>query len=148
MIVWLEKALILAVHERQIAEHGGGSGVRDEGLLESALARPQQVYAYRDLTPDVADLAASLAYDLACNHPFVDGNKRTAYIACRTFLVLNSVDILATAEDKYLTILALAEGDLTAEAVAAWLRPRCAALPRDDSVQESRASYGSARRTR
>lgn len=148
MIVWLEKALILAIHERQIAEHGGGSGVRDEGLLESALARPQQVYAYRDPTPDVADLAASLAYGLACNHPFVDGNKRTAYIACRTFLVLNGVDIVASAEEKYLTMLALAEGNLTAEAFAAWLRLRCAALPRDDSVQESSASYGSARRTR
>lgn len=145
MIVWLEKALVLAIHERQTAEHGGGPGVRDENLLESALARPRQVCAYGDPMPDVAELAATLAYGLARNPPFVDGNQRMAYIACRTFLVLNGVDVVATAEEKYLTMLALAEGALTAEAFAAWLRPRCAVLPRDDAVQKPRASYGARR---
>ncbi|HET7597636.1 MAG TPA: type II toxin-antitoxin system death-on-curing family toxin, partial [Burkholderiales bacterium] len=89
MIVWLEKALVLPLHDRQLAEHGGTSGVRDEGLLESALARPQQLHAYGDPAPDLAELAASLAYGLARNHPFVDGNKRTAAVACETFIELN-----------------------------------------------------------
>jgi len=148
MIVWMERPLIVAIHERQIAEHGGSSGVRDEGLLESALARPQQAHAYGDPPPDLADLAATLAYGLVRKHPFVDGNKRTAYVACRTFLVLNGADIVATTEDKYLTMLALAEGRLTAEQFAAWLRPRCAALPSGDSVQESKASYRASRKAR
>ena len=77
MIVWLEKALTLAIHDRQLAEHGGSAGVRDETLLESVLARPQQLFAYGDPVPDLAELAASLAFGLARNHPFVDGNKRT-----------------------------------------------------------------------
>ena len=81
MIAWLEKALVLAIHDRQLAEHGGTGGVRDEGLLESALARPQQLHAYGDPAPDLADLAAALAYGLARNHPFLDGNKRTAAVA-------------------------------------------------------------------
>ena len=77
MIIWIERTLALAIHERQLSEHGGGSGVRDEALLESALARPQQLFAYGDPPPDLAALAASLAFGLARNHPFVDGNKRT-----------------------------------------------------------------------
>jgi death-on-curing protein len=122
MIVSLDKALVLAIHDRQLAEHGGSSGVRDDTLLESALARPEQLHAYGDPAPDLADLAAALAYGLARNHPFVDGNKRTAYIACRTFLALNGADISASAEQKYLTVLALAEGHLSAAEFAAWLR--------------------------
>ena len=146
MIVWIEKALALAIHERQIAEHGGGVGVRDDSLLESALARPQQTYAYGAPPPDLADLAATLAYGLACNDPFVDGNKRTAYVACRTFLLLNGMDIVAPVEDRYTTMLALAEGHLTADAFAAWLRPRCVAQPaRPGNVQEPRPGYRTAR---
>jgi len=141
MIVWIERALITAIHERQIAEHGGGQGVRDGNLLEFALARPRQMHTYGDPPPDLADLAASLAYGLARNHPFV----RTAYVACRTFLVLNGVDIAATLEDKYRVMLALAEGRLSADELAAWLRPRCAALPGGGSVQEPKVSYGAAR---
>jgi death-on-curing protein len=113
MIVWLEQALVLAIHDRQLAEHGGSAGVRDEGLLESALARPRQLHAYGDPEPDLADLAASLASGLARNHPFVDGNKRTAHVAYRTFLELNGTELVATDEDKYLRILALAEGKLS-----------------------------------
>ena len=86
MIVWIERALALALHERQLAEHGGGTGVRDEGLLESALAKPQQLFAYGDPPPDLAGLAASLAFGLARNHPFVDGNKRSAFVAAELFL--------------------------------------------------------------
>ena len=137
MIVWIDRRLALAIHDRQLAEHGGSSGVRDDNLLESALARPQQLYSYGDPPPD---LAASLAYGLARNHPFVDGNKRTAYVVCRTFLALNDAELIASLEEKYLTILALAEGKLKVEEFAAWLRSRIQ-TQRSDSVQEPRASY-------
>ena len=140
MIVWIEKPLALALHDRQIAEHGGSAGVRDEGLLQSALARPQQLYAYGDPQPDLADLAASLAFGIAKNHPFVDGNKRTAHVSYRTFLELNDADLDATLEDKYITILALAEGKLKEKEFAAWLRAHIRMHPRGQ-VQEPRAVY-------
>lgn len=124
MIIWLEKELVLAIHDRQLAEHGGSSGVRDMTLLESALARPQQAYACGDPLPDIAELAASLAFGLARNHPFVDGNKRTAYVAYRTFIAINGAEFIATDEDKFVTILALAEGKLEEKDFAAWLRAR------------------------
>lgn len=124
MIVWLEKELVLAIHERQLAEHGGTGGVRDEGLVESALARPQQLHAYGDPARDLADLAAALAFGLARNHPFLDGNKRTAHVTYRTFLALNGAELVATDEEKYLTMLGLAEGKLSERDFAAWLRGR------------------------
>lgn len=140
MIVWIERTLAVAIHDRQLAEHGGSSGVRDETLLESALARPQQLLHCGDPPPDLADLAATLAFGLARNHLFVDGNKRTAYVVCRTFLALNGVELVASAEDKYLSILALAEGRLPAEAFAAWLRKH-SNRNGPDQVQETRAGY-------
>jgi death on curing protein len=124
MIAWVNKALVLAIHDRQLLEHGGSAGIRDENLLESALARPQQLHAYGDPTPDLAALAAALAYGLARNHPFIDGNKRTAHVVYRTFLLLNGAEIEATDEEKYVSMLALAEGKLTERAFAAWLRER------------------------
>jgi death-on-curing protein len=124
MVVWLEKALVLAVHDHQVAEHGGSGGVRDEGLLESALARPQQLHAYGDPAPDLVDLAAALAFGLARNHPFIDGNKRTAHVAYRTFLELNGAELEATDEEKYVAMLGLAEGKLKKRDFAAWLRER------------------------
>jgi death on curing protein len=133
MIVWLEKALVLAIHDRQVVEHGGSAGVRDEGLLESALGRPQQLHAYGNPAPDLADLAAALAYGLARNHPFVDGNKRTAHVAYRTFLALNGADLDATDEEKYVAMLALAEGKLGERDFAAWLRPRMRLVPRGEA---------------
>jgi len=140
VIVWLEKALVLGIHDRQIAEHGGSAGVRDEGLLESALARPQQVHAYGDPAPDLADLAAALAHGLARNHPFVDGNKRTAHVAYRTFLALNGGELDATDEEKYVTMIALAEGKLSERDFAAWLRVHARARGRGKS-HEPRAAY-------
>ncbi len=122
MIIWIERPLAIAIHERQLAEHGGSLGVRDDNLLDSALARPQQLHAYGDLPPDLADLAASLAFGLARNHPFVDGNKRTAHVCYRVFLALNSVDLDASDEDKYVTMIALAEGSLSEADFATWLR--------------------------
>lgn len=140
MIVWISRALAIAIHERQLAEHGGGTGVRDEGLLDSALARPQQLHAYGDPPPDLAALAASLAYGLARNHPFVDGNKRTAAVACETFVMLNGAVLEVDDLTLYPVYLALAEGRLAEEEFADWLRRHLRTQP-DDAVHESRASY-------
>lgn len=140
LIVWVDKRLALAIHERQLAEHGGSGGVRDEKLLESALARPQQVHAYSDPAPDFADLAASLAFGLARNHPFVDGNKRTAHVCYRVFLALNDVELEASAEEMYAAMIGLAAGAVTEADFAAWLRPRLK-LIRRPRVHEKRARY-------
>lgn len=141
MIVWIGKPLILAIHDRQLAEHGGIGGVRDEGLLDSALARPQQRNAYGDPPPDLADLAASLAYGLARNHPFADGNKRTAAVACETFLLLNGAALEADDLTLYPVYLALAEGSLDEADFAAWLRRHIRLQPGNE-VHERQPSYG------
>ena len=140
MVVWIDRTLALAIHERQLSEHGGGSGVRDEGLLESALTRPQQLFAYGDPPPDLAALAASLAFGIARNHPFVDGNKRTAHVCYRVFLQLNHCELVASDEDKYLAMLRLAEGSLDEAGFASWLRDHITAAP-EGRVQEPRARY-------
>lgn len=140
MIVWIERTLALAIHDRQLAEHGGGSGVRDEGLLASALARPQQLYAYGQPPPDLADLAASLAFGLARNHAFVDGNKRTAHVCYRVFLSLNGANLVASQQDKYIAMLGLAEGSLPEADFAAWLRRHLVIVPGTE-VHEPRAGY-------
>lgn len=126
MVTWITRALALAIHERQLAEHGGGTGVCDESLLESALARPQQLDACGDPPPDVADLAAALAFGLARNHPFVDGNKRTAQVCYRTFLALNDAEFAASDEEKYAQMVGLAAGEITEAAFADWLRGQLA----------------------
>lgn len=123
-IVWLLEETVIAIHQRQISEHGGSEGLRDEGLLASVLARPQNVLAYAQPPPDLAVLAAAYAYGIARNHPFVDGNKRTALVAARTFLLLNGVNLEANQDEKYLTFLQLAQGTLTEEQLADWIRKR------------------------
>lgn len=140
MIIWIGKPLAIAIHERQLAEHGGGSGVRDETLLDSALARPQQRHAYGDPPPDLADLAASLAFGLARNHPFVDGNKRTAAVACEVFIELNGGLLQADDLELYPQYIGLAEGSLGEAEFADWLRQRIV-LDTPHSVQEPTASY-------
>ena len=122
MIIWIERSLAIAIHERQLAEHGGSPGVRDETLLDSALGRPQQRHAYGDPPPDLAELAASLAFGLARNHPFVDGNKRTAAVVCETFIMLNGGVLLADDLELYPRYLGLAEGSLSEAEFASWLR--------------------------
>ena len=129
MSVRVDKSLALAIHDRQLAEHGGTSGVRDEGLLESALARPQQPHAYGDPPSDLADPAAALAYGLARNHPFVDGNKRTAAVCCETFVEMNGALLHADDLELYPQYLALAEGNLSESEFALWLRARIRAGP-------------------
>jgi death-on-curing protein len=140
MIIWITRALALAIHERQVAEHGGDAGIRDEALLESALARPRQLYSYGDPPPDLAALAASLAFGLARNHPFVDGNKRTAGVACEAFLVLNGAALQASNQELYPVYLSLAEGSLPEAEFADWLRAHVRIRP-DDAVHEPRAGY-------
>lgn len=125
-IVWLLEETIIAIHHRQIAEHGGGPGVRDEGLLASALSRPQHPLTYVQPLPDLAALATAYAYGISSNHPFVDGNKRTSLVAARTFLILNGVNLEATQDDKLFTFLHLADGSLTEEDLAEWIRKRIA----------------------
>ena len=118
---WLTKAVILAIHDEQLAEHGGGTGVRDDGLLDSALARPQNRLAY-DAAADLATLAAACAFGLARNHPFIDGNKRTAFVAAEVFLDLNGMTLTASDEDCVLTMLRFAAGEIDEDAFADWLR--------------------------
>lgn len=140
LIAWVDKRIALAIHERQLAEHGGSGGVRDEKLLESALARPQHLHTYRDPPADFADLAASLAFGLARNHPFVDGNKRTAAVCCEVFLAINNVELVAKDSELYPEYYALAEGTLEETDFAAWLRPRLKFAGRA-RVHEKRARY-------
>ncbi|MBA3834920.1 MAG: type II toxin-antitoxin system death-on-curing family toxin [Pseudomonadota bacterium] len=117
---WVATEVAMAAHAEQLAEHGGGEGVRDIKLLESAMARPQNLAAYDD--PDAADLAAAYAFGIARNHPFVDGNKRTAAVVSETFLILNGRTLEATDAEMVVAFLALAAGELSEEAMADWFR--------------------------
>lgn len=118
----LDQRIALAVHDRQLAEHGGGAGLRDAGLLESALARPVNRWSYGE--DDRSALAAAYAFGIARNHPFVDGNKRTAWVFARLFLALNKVDLRFTPEDAIAAMLALAAGEVSEEEMADWFRVR------------------------
>ena len=119
---WLEVQLLLTIHDRQLAEHGGLSGVRDEGALESAAMRPVNQWAYGE--DDCCQLAASLAFGIARNHPFSDGNKRTAWVAGRLFLAMNGCELTFAQEDAIAAVLALAAGELGEDEFADWFRER------------------------
>lgn len=123
--VWLDTDIANAVHDRQLAEHGGGMGVRDAGMLDSALARPINRWTYGE--DDPCALAAAYAFGIARNHPFVDGNKRTAWVLARLFLALNGVALRFAPEDAIGMMLALAAGELSEEETAAWFRDHLAA---------------------
>lgn len=118
--IWLDLAVLRAAHEEQLLEHGGAAGIGDEGLLELAAARPRHLSAYG--SPDIADLAAAYGYGIAKNHPFIDGNKRTALVAIETFLWLNGMELNATDADCVMTILSLAAGEMEEDALANWIR--------------------------
>jgi death-on-curing protein len=120
-IVWIKTDFVFAAHKRQIAEHGGTDGTRDEGLLFSALARPENLLAYGE-NVDLAALAASYAFGIAKNHPFLDGNKRTAMVVAFTFLRLNGSDIQAPLPEVYTKFLGLAEGTISEDDLAFWIR--------------------------
>lgn len=117
--VWVRLETILAVHDEQLAEHGGQPGVRDLGLLEGALARPRQRYAYGSAA--LPELAASLAFGIARNHPFIDGNKRASLVAAELFLHLNGAELHATDEDFVVTFLKLAADELSEAELSSWI---------------------------
>ena len=117
---WIDKRLLLILHDEGLAEHGGASGLRDEGLLDSALARPLNLLACG--SPDAADLAASYGFDLAKHHAFVDGNKRAAFLAVGLFLALNGFGLNAAQADATLTVMSVASGDIDEPAFARWIR--------------------------
>lgn len=117
---FLSKREVLAIHLEQIREHGGATGIRDEGLLESALARPENLASYGE--PHLFDLAATYSFGIAKNHPFVDGNKRTAFMAAYTFLGLNGQQLIATEVDAALVYWRLAAGEVSESELAAWFR--------------------------
>lgn len=118
--VWLETAAIARMHMDQLAEHGGGLGLRDAGLLDSAMARGRNLYAYGER--DLVVLATAYASGIVRNHPFIDGNKRTGFLAAYVFLAVNGFEIVAEESDVVMTMLALAAGELADEVFAAWLR--------------------------
>lgn len=124
--VRIDDEVIDAVHEAQLAEHGGLVGIRDSGLLESALAHPRNLAAYG--SPELADCAAAYGFGIARNHPFLDGNKRTAFVAMELFLALNGRSLVADDADCVLTMLGVAAGDVDEPALAQWLRQRIAPL--------------------
>ena len=117
--IWLNREDCLAIHEMMLAQHGGLAGVRDEGLLDSALSKPQHLFAYS--SPTLAEMAASYAAGIILNHPFLDGNKRTGFMLAATFLEINGMEFTATEESVMETTLALASGKLKQSAYAQWL---------------------------
>jgi len=122
---WILKETVLGLHEQSLHEHGGSTGIRDEGLLDSALGKPQNVFAYGN--PNLFDLAASYAYGLVKNHPFIDGNKRTGFVTAVLMLELNGFQLHASEADAAIRTLALAAGDMTESAYAAWLEANSSA---------------------
>ena len=118
---WVRLDVVLAIHRRQLSEHSGLDGIRDQGMLESALGRPTNKYSYESPKPSLAQLAAAYAFGIANNHPFIDGNKRTAFVVCELFLRLNKQGLEASAEEKYIIFLSLADGTLSEEALAQWI---------------------------
>jgi death-on-curing protein len=118
--VWLGEAVVLAMHGRLLSEHGGAPGLRDAALLDSALTRPQQLLAYGD--PDIYDLAAAYASGIVNNHPFVDGNKRTGFMATYVFLAVNGLRVIAAEVDTVRSVTLLADGEIDESTFAAWLR--------------------------
>ncbi len=122
--VWVKVEVARAIHARQLAEHGGIQGIRDEGLLSSAVARPQQQFCYSEDNADLASLAAAYAHGIAMNHPFLDGNKRTAAVVLETFVELNGHVLTASDEEMYVLVMGLAAGETSEEQVSAWIRER------------------------
>lgn len=128
-LIFVSKAVVLALHDEQLAEHGGADGIRDEGLLESALARPANIAAHSS-DADLAIFAAAYAYGLARNHPFIDGNKRTSLVTAELFLALNGAEIVVSDPELLDVWLRLADGTLSEADLADWIR---AGLSPDDA---------------
>ncbi len=118
--VWIQETVVHAIHDEQLADHGGLSGARDIKLLQSALARPQNLLSYA--APDIASLAAAYGYGISRNHPFNDGNKRTAFVVTELFLLLNDFELTANDESCVMTMLKVAAGDISENEFADWIR--------------------------
>jgi len=118
--LWMDAADAVIAHDLELAAHGGSAGIRDSGLLESALARPRNLLAYADSAPSLTALAAAYAFGISSNHPFVDGNKRTALLVSFAFLDVNGIEVIASQEDAFITILGLAAGEISEEQLAQW----------------------------
>ena len=126
---WVKAEVARAIHKRQLAEHGGIDGVRDEGMLSSALARPRQLLCYSHEPPDLAALAAAYAFGIAKNHPFLDGNKRTAAVVCEAFIEMNGHELAASDEATYLAFANLAAGKMSEEEFTHWIRDSLRVVP-------------------
>ena len=118
--IWILESVVYAIHSEQLAEHGGLDGIRDPSLLESALSRPQNLAYYEN--PDFADLAAAYGYGLARNHPFYDGNKRTAFVVVELFLMLNGYQLMANDQECIIAMLDVASGSISEQDFASWIR--------------------------
>jgi death-on-curing protein len=119
-LFWLTRQMIIAIHDEQLAIHGGASGLRDEGMLDSALDRPKNKWSYENA--DLPELAAAYAFDIARNHPFVDGNKRTSLLALYTFLGVNGIDFAVPEAEAAAIILSLAAGEVSEQSLTRWIR--------------------------
>jgi death-on-curing protein len=118
---WLTRQMVVAIHDEQLTIHGGASGLRDEGMLESALDRPKKSrWSYEQA--ELAELAAAYAFGIACNHPFVDGNKRTSLLALYTFLGVNGIDFIVPEAEAAAIILSLAAGEVSEQSLTRWIR--------------------------
>jgi len=125
--MWIDLEAVLAIHDEQLAEHGGQTGVRDRGRLESAMARPQNQFTYGERS--IARLAASYAFGISRNHPFLDGNKRTSLVVAELFRDLNGLELTASDAECVTTFLQLAAGDLTEAELAEWIASHCVPMP-------------------
>lgn len=126
--IWIEQEEARVIHQMQLAEHGGANGIRDQGSFESDMDRPRNLYAYSDPPASLFQLAASYAFGLAKNHAFVDGNKRTAFVVCLSFLRQNGMVLTASQEARYLTFYSLAAGDLSEAELVSWLQQHSQAI--------------------
>src|SRR5665213_95831 len=131
--IWMETADAVIAHDLELAAHGGSLGLRDAGLLESALARPINIWTYAESKPSLALLAAAYAFGISSNHPFIDGNKRTALLVSFAFLDVNGSEVNASQEDAFLTILGLAAGEISEEQLSQWFEQTTA--PPADPLQ-------------
>lgn len=121
---WLRRDVVLAIHAEQLAEHGGLEGLRDRSGLESGIASPRNLLEYGNPTPDIAAMAAQYAFAIGCNQVFIDGNKRTALVVGRTFLILNGHDLNALQDEKYTVVMKLVNREIDAVQLAEWIRAR------------------------
>lgn len=133
---WLTPRIVTSIHLKQVQRHGGGHGIRDVGLMESALARAQNLAAYAE--PTAFELAASYAYGIARNHPFIDGNKRTAFVASTLFLRMNGQQLTAEQADAAVVFLRLAAGEFSEAELAEWFRRNCSAVDSAASAKQGR----------